>query len=234
MDFNAILKEGCFIKSSGTTGDPKTIYRSPKNLDACNAAALLAQKITKNSRIYTCCKMTHAGGLLAQTLPAVSIGAKVDIVEFNAYQFLKDVKNYTHTHITPLHAKAIMMTKSFKNINLSGLWVTCGSDPVSWNIIEAFVTRGCTFMANWGMSEIGPIAINVVFNNIDDVNRYKKLTPPSTTILGDNFYCDWKVENNKLFVRGTTCIYDDWFETGDVVNTCSNNSTLFYAGRNLT
>ena len=30
-DFKKILKEGCTISSSGTTGTPKQIFRSPKN-----------------------------------------------------------------------------------------------------------------------------------------------------------------------------------------------------------
>ena len=61
------LSEGVYVKSSGTTGLPKNIFRTPENLKYCNIVAIDSQKITKNSRIYTVCKMEHAGGILAQT-----------------------------------------------------------------------------------------------------------------------------------------------------------------------
>jgi len=69
-----MLKDGAYIKSSGTSGPQKTIWRSPENLKACNKIAIDSQQITSKSKIYTVCKMEHAGGLLAQTLPAFSIG----------------------------------------------------------------------------------------------------------------------------------------------------------------
>ena len=73
-DLKKKLSKGVYIKSSGTTGESKTIFRTPENLRHCNKSAIDSQKITKNSRIYTVCKMEHAGGMLAQTLPAVSEG----------------------------------------------------------------------------------------------------------------------------------------------------------------
>lgn len=226
IDFNLILQQGITIRSSGTSGQPCEYFQSPKKLKAANEVAIDAQEITQKSRIYTCCKTTHAGGLLAQTLPALSIGATVDIVPFNAYDFVRSVKKYTHTHITPLHAKAIMMTKGFQTLDLTGLWITCGADPVTWDIIDSFVSKGATIMVNWGMSEIGPIAINRVFRDNEEID-YLKIN--SATILGNRFYCDWKIENSELVVKSDTCIYDDWYYTKDrVFLDCEH---LYYTGR---
>ncbi len=220
-----MLKDGAYIKSSGTTGPQKTIWRSPENLKACNKIAIDSQQITSKSKIYTVCKMEHAGGLLAQTLPAISINANVTIESFNAYRFIKEINKYTHTHLAPGHAKAIIKTKGFKNLNLKGIWVTCGSVCVEWHIIESFVKQGATFMANWGMSEIGPLTINKVFHELDQIQEVKR----KETILGDTYYCDWKIENNELFVKGDTCIYDDWYNTNDLVYL--NNDKMYYYGR---
>jgi hypothetical protein len=220
-----MLKDGAYIKSSGTSGPQKTIWRSPENLKACNKIAIDSQQITSKSKIYTVCKMEHAGGLLAQTLPAFSIGADITIEDFNAYKFLKEINKYTHTHLAPGHAKAIIKTKGFKNLNLKGIWVTCGSVCVEWHIIESFVKQGATFMANWGMSEIGPLTINKVFHELDQIQEVKR----KETILGDTYYCDWKIENNELFVKGDTCIYDDWYNTNDLVYL--NNDKMYYYGR---
>lgn len=217
------------LKTSGTTGNPKEIYQPAKKLKAANEVARLSQHITKDSRIYTVCKTTHAGGSLAQTLPAQEVGATVDIVDFNAYEFVKNVTNYTHTHITPKHAKAIMGTKSFWDLDMNNIWVTCGSDPVTWDIIEAFVERGATFMTNWGMTEIGPCAINTVFDNIEKVNEYKSKCHHSGTLMGDVIWCEYKIINDELYVRGDICVYDGWFKTGDWVDIVDGK--FYYFGR---
>lgn len=217
------------LQTSGTTGNPKKIFQTPEKLKAANKVARLTQKITSDSRVYTVCKMTHAGGALAQTLPAQEVNAHVDIVEFNAYEFVKNVCNYTHTHITPKHARAIMGTKNFWNLDMSGVWVTCGSDPVTWDIIEAFVGRGATFMTNWGMTEIGPCAINTVFETVEEVNEYKSNSYPGGSFMGDRVWCDYKIVNDELYVRGDICVYDGWFATGDWVDIIEGK--FYYFGR---
>jgi acyl-CoA synthetase (AMP-forming)/AMP-acid ligase II len=229
INYKFILQNGITITSSGTSGSKKTFFQSPEKLKAANRIAIESQKITKSSKIYTCCKVSHAGGLLAQTLPSLEIGATVDIEHFSAYEFVKKIKNYTHTHITPLHAKAIMLTKGFKNLDLSGIRITCGADPVTWDIIEAFVSKGAIFISNWGMSEIGPIAINTTFDSLEKVVEYKNLCPSNSTILGDVAYCDYKVDNVELVVKGDICIYDTWYPTKDTVILINNK--LFYTGR---
>jgi acyl-CoA synthetase (AMP-forming)/AMP-acid ligase II len=226
LDISKILQEGITIQSSGTSGLPKSFFQSPQKLKYANLVAIEAQELSIASVVYTCCKVTHAGGLLAQTLPALSIGAKVDIVQFNAWEFVRVIGNYTHTHITPLHAKAIMLTKGFKDLDLTGIWITCGADPVTWDVIDAFVSKGATFMVNWGMSEIGPVAINKVFKDKEETN-YLKIN--DATILGDRFYCDWKIDNNELVVKSNICIYDDWYYTKDKV--LLTNNVLYYTGR---
>ena len=79
-----ILKNGIELSSSGTTGLQKKIYQSPFKLKNANKVARECQQITSKSKIYTVCKMEHAGGLLAQTLPAFEVGAEINIEEFNA------------------------------------------------------------------------------------------------------------------------------------------------------
>jgi hypothetical protein len=83
-----ILTNGIVIHSSGTSGAPVPYFQSPLKIKAANEVARNRQQIAKSSKIYTCCKISHAGGLLAQTLPAIEIGAAVDIDDFNAYTFV--------------------------------------------------------------------------------------------------------------------------------------------------
>ena len=228
MNFDDILNNGTTIRSSGTTGDPKQIYRSPSNLKACIDVAVSAQQLTQRSRVLTVTRMTHAGGLLTQTLPAYSIGADFKIQQFNAFTFLKDFADYTHTFLTPAHMTALMKTKGFKDCNLSGKWILGGSDPVSWEIIEAFVSKGAVVQPNWGMSEVGPITINTVFDTIDKVQEYKQRVN-SQTILGDTVYCDIKIIDNVLYVKGDLCYAEGWYKTNDIVDKIDN--IFIYNGR---
>ena len=70
-----------------------------------------------------------------------------------------------------------------------------------WYIINAFVRKGATFMTNWGMTEIGPCAINTVFDSIDKVEEYRSKIVHgidgqiSYPLLGDRFYCDYRIAN---------------------------------------
>lgn len=229
--WQSLLSKGFELKSSGTTNTAKTIFQSPEKLLASNKIALTAQQITKDSRILTVCSMEHAGGLLAQTMPAYSIGAYVEIKPFNAYRFFNDIIGYSHTHLTPEHCKLLMNTKSFNDANLDGLFITCGSSEVSFDIIEAFVAHGATFMCNWGMTEIGPITINTIFDSLENVNQYRQSSISSTTLMGDNFYCEYKIIDGSLWVKGDNCVYDDWFNTNDLVQ-MNNEGAMYYLGRN--
>lgn len=228
--FRDIMENGITIYSSGTTGDPKPIFQPPKKIKANSEAAIRVQKITSDSVIYTCLRLSHAGGLFAQTIPGLEAGATVDVEKFNAYEYVKKAENYTHTHLTPLQAKAVMSTKNFKNLDLSGKTFMCGAEPVTYDIIEAFVRQGARFICIWGMSEVGPNAIMHVFNDMAEVKAMKKITPPNSTLIGNIFNCYFKImDQNQLYVMGDICVYDDWFNTKDQM--IYKDGHLFYTGR---
>lgn len=229
-NWEAALANGFELQSSGTTGKPKRIFQTPEKLLAANRVAVDAQNITAQSRVLTVCRMSHAGGLLAQTLPAWSIQAHVEIMPFNAFSFGRDIHGYTHTHLTPMHCRLLMQTKNFRTLDLAGVFVACGSDNVSFEIIEAFVERGAVFMCNWGMTEIGPVAINTVFDTPDKVEQYREQAPADGTLLGDRYFCEYKIVDNELWVRGDACVYKDWFNTHDLV-ALNEQGALYHLGR---
>ena len=224
------LASGFVLQSSGTTGAAKNIFQTPEKLRAASNAAAIAQNITAQSRILTVCRMTHAGGLLAQTLPAWSVGAEVDIKSFNAFGFARDIIGFTHTHLTPAHCHMLMQTKNFNALDLNGVFVACGSDKVSFEIIEAFVARGAKFMCNWGMTEIGPITINTIFDSVDKVKQYREQALAHGTLMGDIFYCEYKIVDDELWVQGDVCVYDGWFNTHDLV-AMNAQGAMYHLGR---
>ena len=218
-DFKKILKDGCTISSSGTTGTPKQIYRSPNNLEACNSVAIKDQNITSKSRIFTCTRMTHAGGLLLQSLPAYTLGCDIHITKFNPFTFLKEFDSYTHTFLPPAMCNALIKTKGFKNADFTGKVIAMGSDVIPWDHIHKFVSKGATVIANWGMSEIGPCAINTKFETLKYVERHTEWAPNTLPIMGENLNCLYKIDytNDQLYIKSDLCIHNDWFATGDKV-----------------
>ncbi|MGD8933847.1 MAG: class I adenylate-forming enzyme family protein [Gammaproteobacteria bacterium] len=229
-NWQSALANGFELQSSGTTGVPKHIFQTPAKLLAANRVAVAAQNISAQSRILTVCRMTHAGGLLAQTLPAWSVNAHVEIKPFNAFTFCRDIKGFTHTHLTPMHCRLLLQTKNFSTLDLGGVFVTCGSDSVTFDIIEAFVERGAVFMCNWGMTEIGPVTINTLFDTLDKVKQYREQALAEGTLLGDRYYCEYKIVDDELWVRGDVCVYDDWFNTHDLV-ALNKQGALYHLGR---
>ena len=93
IDVTKILNEGIFLKTSGSTGIAKTIFQNPKKISSGNAIARKVQKINASSKILTVCSLQHAGGLLAQTLPGIEVGAYVEILPFNAFKWAEQIKS---------------------------------------------------------------------------------------------------------------------------------------------
>ena len=230
---NDIIINGVTIKTSGSSGTPKEIYQPPAKIMADAMNAIEVQGINSNSKVYTCLSLERAGGLFAQSIPALIVGAKIDFDSFNPYEYVRVANKYSHTHLTPKQAKGVMMTKGFKDLDLTNKTFMVGSEPVTYDIIDAFIERGARVICIWGMTEVGVNAIMHVFNNKEEVDKVKSFTPPNSTILGNIFNCDWKIDKkNRLHVKGNISVYKDWFNTKDQV--IEKNGYLFYTGRDGT
>ena len=96
-EFDDMLKEGCVLQSSGTTGEPKQLFQTPEKLKAANSVARKVQGIDKSSKILTVCTLKHAGGLLAQTLPGYEVGSEIDVEQFNPFSWGGQKNKRFHT-----------------------------------------------------------------------------------------------------------------------------------------
>ena len=227
ISFEEILTKGFTITTSGTTGKPKKIHRTPANLQLSIANSIKAQNLTKDSKLLHITRLDHAV-LIIHALPGFLLGADVYCKKFNAFSFLEDFKEKTHVFLAPGHMKAIMNCKGWDGADFTGQHILCGSEPVSWDIIEAFVEKNAIVQPNWGMSEIGPVTIYSIYDDIKKV-REDKEKYANKFILGDTFLCDYKIVDNVLWVKGDTCISDDWFCTDDIVEEIDGK--LFFSNR---
>jgi acyl-coenzyme A synthetase/AMP-(fatty) acid ligase len=65
---------------------------------------------------------------------------------------------------------------------------------------------------------------------MDKVHYVKERTPDNHVILGDTYYCEWKIIDHELYVKGATSIYNNWFATGDIVHVDEDN-VMYYKCR---
>ena len=85
-------------------------------------------------------------------------------------------------------------------------------------------------MVNWGMTEIGPCAINTTFKDIKTVMKYKNRSLTGT-LMGNKTYCETKIVNNTLRVKGNISVFgDNWFDTKDIVK-LNKNKEYYFQGR---
>lgn len=221
MNLDVLIRKGVTVSSSGTTGEVKNIYRSPENIHTCASVAINRQNINKNSSIYTVTRMTHAGGLLLQTIPAVIASASYEIDTFNAWTFLDKFENHTHTFLPPQMVEALIKTKGFQSADFTGKFIALGSDKIPARHVNALTERGATVLSNWGMSEIGPCTINKLYQPSE--------IETEDNVLGDHFDCYFKIMDGVLWVLSEQAVYDDWFCTDDLVR--KNKGTMYYEGR---
>ena len=131
-------------------------------------------------------------------------------------------------HVGQIGVNIFFIKKIYHNFNDESAGSTSGSN--TGTVSKRFWGLGCIFICNWGMTEIGPITINYTFNNLDEVSNLKKRSIDQMTIMGNQFYCNWKIIDNELIVKSDQCVYKNWFNTSDLVRLNSHNE-LYYNKR---
>jgi long-subunit acyl-CoA synthetase (AMP-forming) len=221
------LPEGfnIILYSSGSSGPRKEICLPDAMIYNNALTAIEVQNITANDSILTVCSLNHTGGINAQTIAGLLSGSHIVVDQFNAFKFLKNLKDYkiTLTHLIPVMIDALIKTKS--SIELDDLrLVVAGSDCVYKHHVEFWINKRIKFMSNYGMTEAGPIIINHIYQPGDNLTVFDLGVP-----LGDNVYSEYKIENNELFLKGKNISVDGWFATGDCVKEV--NQWIYYQGR---
>lgn len=221
------VNEGHITFSSGTTNVPKKIWHPKEKLNATSEIYKRTHSLDSKSSILNFMPLTHIGGL-ALNLAGQYVGAKVTNIKFNAYNFLPQLKNYSHTMLPDRTISALRNTERFADYDFKNKFIHCGSEPHHVENILSLVERGATVFCNWGMTEIGPICVHTTFEPYD-INRVKQYFNPGY-LLGDNFEIEWKIDDDgELIVKSETSIYREWFYTGDIVK--YENGALYYIKR---
>ncbi len=151
------------VYTSGTTGLPKGAVHTQGNLLANMAIAAQVQGLTRDDVVATVLPLFHVGGLCIQTLPALSVGARVLLfARFDPGATLGCIEEDrpTLTLQVPATLQALTGHPRWADADLSSLRaVWAGSSLLPPGPVQAFHARGIPVCNVYGSTETGPFSI---------------------------------------------------------------------------
>jgi fatty-acyl-CoA synthase len=151
------------VYTSGTTGTPKGAVHTAAGMQANALAAIAAQHLSARDRVLSVLPLFHVGGLCIQTLPALSVGAKVSLqARFEPGAWFDAVEQWrpTTTLLVPAVMKALIDHPRWPQADLGSLaYVNSGSQIVPRALIDAFHARGVPVAQVYGSTETGPVSV---------------------------------------------------------------------------
>jgi acyl-CoA synthetase (AMP-forming)/AMP-acid ligase II len=200
------------LASSGSTGTRKFIQLSGRMLVANARVAIASQGITEKDNIFTVCSLNHTGGINAQTIAGLLVGAHVIVEPFNAFNFFRLINYHSITisHLVPVMIDALIKLNN-QSPSPSLRLMVAGSDCVYQRHVKFWIDNKINFMMNYGLTEAGPLIINHTFYK-EDYDVFNHGVP-----LGTNAWCETKIVDGELFLQGNNVATEGWLATGDCV-----------------
>ncbi len=213
------------VYTSGTTGRPKGAVHTQRSLTFTVLNAVAHQDLSAGDRILTFLPMFHVGGLNIQTLPALYVGASVELLRrFDPGVVLAALRDRRHTQMlaVPATMAALLAHPDVDTVDWSCLrGLNSGSSIVPPPLIEAFHARGVPVGQVYGATETGPTA--VVLRYDDAFDHVGSCGKPA-------LHTDLRIVDGELWVRGpnvfdrywndpdasAAAFTDGWYRTGDV------------------
>lgn len=216
------------VYTSGTTGRPKGAVHTQRSLLFTVLNGVAHQDLHAGDRILTFLPIFHVGGLNIQTLPALYVGASVELVRrFDPAAVLDALRTRRHTHTlaVPATMAALLAHPDAATLDWSCLrGLNSGSSVVPPSLIAGFHELGVPVGQVYGSTETGPTAVVLRFEDaFDHVGSCGKAA----------LHSELRIVDGELWVRGphvfdrywnddeatAAAFSDGWYRTGDVGHT---------------
>jgi acyl-CoA synthetase (AMP-forming)/AMP-acid ligase II len=210
--------------SSGTTGNPKGVMLTHRNLAANVAQIRPLQGMAADDRILAVLPFFHIYGMTVLLNAALHARAQLVIMpSFDLAEFLGNIADYecSHAFIAPPVAVALAKHPLVERFDLSSLRsIMSGAAPLDQDLGHAVSERlGCQVVQGYGMSELSPVSHVTPFDGGREMIG-------STAPLNS---CGWTVPN------AVSKIVDP--ETGSEINPpasgLSETGELWFSGPNV-
>ena len=215
--------------SSGTTGDPKGVLYSHKNMVSLIASINRGFHFTADDNQLAFLPFGHTASINYNILPALMAGSNLYIskgFEDLRSDFFEVIAKYKITYAEVVPTVLLMLLKldvDISKLDLSCLrFIGCGSSTLPLTSQKAFMERYNIPVGNlYGLSETGPSHIDDPteddwkpgsIGEPLDVNHCKIAHDGEILLKGDNIFMGY-YKNEKLYHQ---IIKDGWFHTGDI------------------
>ena len=225
--------------SSGTTGLPKSVLLTHRNLVASLCQTRLIQRFTEADTVLAVLPLFHIFGLQLTMNLALLEGARVVLQpRFDLESFLAAVQDHavTSAAVVPPIILALAQHPAVDRYDLSSLReLTCGAAPLGGDLARACAARlGCRIRQGYGLTELGG---GTHIAPADGPDRPESIGPPLPGVEARVINPDTAQNVNpgqpgELWVRApgamlgylddpaataATIDADDWTHTGDIV-----------------
>jgi acyl-CoA synthetase (AMP-forming)/AMP-acid ligase II len=152
------------LRSSGTTGLPKSVMLTHRNLVAGLVGLRAPEPVSKDDVVLAALPLCHIAGLQVVLGPALSAGATVvTLPKFDLEAFLAAIERYRVTRIivAPPIVLALAKHPLVDRYDLSSLRaLASGAAPLGGELARAAARRiGCQIRQGYGMTETGAICM---------------------------------------------------------------------------
>jgi fatty-acyl-CoA synthase len=195
----------CLLFTGGTTGPAKAAQISYRMI-AWNTLSTVIHELARGDVTLTHTPMFHTGGLLVYTLPLLTLGGTVVIMQrWTADEMLEliDRERVTVLFCVPTQYQAMLQSPRFASARLGSLrFLTSGGAPLPVPVLHAYrAAHGVVLKQGFGMTEFGPGLFSLAA--ADAERRAGSIGKP-------NYFVDAEVHRDD----GTPCAPD---EVGELV-----------------
>lgn len=234
LNLNASPDEICLnMYTSGTTGVPKCVQLSHKNILSQQAALDIAWNVDEKDRFLSYLPWHHSFGGIFELFTVLSKGASMWLepsygkLPESIFENWKLIKPTIFFSVPKVYKALVELTKFSKNAEdiffNSGLkFIFTAAAPLPYEVSEEFAKRKIPVIEGWGLTETSPCCTLTDPNIIRMTGVVGKPIPGVTIriaedneiqVKGPNVmksYYNNDVENEKIFTK------DGWFRTGDI------------------
>jgi len=228
--------------SSGTTGNPKGVIYSNKNMVSLISSIVRGFKFNSKDRQLAFLPFGHTASINYNILPALMVGCDLYVsqgfeqLRNNFFRVLAEHK-ISYTQLVPTILFMLNKLKvNIKELDLSNIdFIGCGSSTLPLNAQDKFLENYNIPIANlYGLSETGPSHIDDprevgwTAGSIGkplDVNKCKLAGDGEILLKGNNVFNEY-YKNKVLYDE---VVQDGWFHTGDLG--FIKNEKLYFSDR---